>query len=101
MFESARPRQMSRSFRCVLFGIAMTVLARLGPWHWPGWPAITVLDFLLAHAAPSVASPVQKGLGVTVLLLVNAGFWALAAWLALWVRERRARARRPADHSRV
>lgn len=87
MFESATPRRMSRLARCVLFGIAMTVLARIGPWGWPGFPAITVLDFALARWAPSVASPVHKAFGTVALLVVNAGFWALAAWVLLWLRD--------------
>lgn len=89
MFESVtRPPSTSRGFRCALFGIAMTILARLGPWSWPGWPAITVLDFALAHAAPSVAGPVMKGAGLVALLIVNAGFWALVAYAALWLKDR-------------
>ena len=89
MFESVtRPRSPSRGFRCSLFGIAMTVLARLGPWSWPGWPAIAVLDFALARAAPSVAGPVMKGAGLVALLMVNAGFWALVAYAALWLKDR-------------
>jgi hypothetical protein len=93
MFETATPRRMSRTFRCALFGIGMTVLARIGPWSWPGWPATTVLDFLLAHAAPSVASPVQKAFGVVLLLFVNVAFWANVARGAWWALEHRTRAR--------
>lgn len=63
----------------------MTVLARLGPWSWPGWPAVTALDFALAHAAPSVAGPIVKGAGLVALIIVNAGFWALLACAALRV----------------
>jgi len=75
---------MSRGFRCALFGIAMTVIARVGPWAWPGWPAVKVLDFALAHSAPSVAGSVYKGLGLVVLILVNAGFWAVVAYAAVF-----------------
>jgi integral membrane sensor domain MASE1 len=90
MFESvARPRPMSRGFRCALFGIAMTILARLGPWSWPGWPAVTVLDLVLTHAAPSVVGPVLKGLGLVALMLVNVASWALVAYAALHVWRRR------------
>lgn len=86
MFESVtRAPAMSRGARCVAFGLAMTVLARLGPWTWPGWPAVTVLDFALTHAAPSVAGPVVKGVGLLALIAVNAGFWALLAYAALRV----------------
>lgn len=74
---------MSRAEKCVAFGVAMTVLARLGPWSWPGWPAITLLDFTLARYAPSVASPLEQALGTVVLLIVNAGFWAVIAWAVL------------------
>lgn len=84
MFESVtRARATSRGFRCAVFGLAMTVLARLGPWAWPGWPAVTVLDFALTHAAPSVAGPIVKGVGLLALIAVNAGFWALLAYAAL------------------
>jgi len=84
MFDSVTPRRrMSRGFRCALFGIAMTVLARLGPWSWPGWPAVTVLDFLLARFSPSVVGPVAKGLGLVVLLVVNVGFWSVLALLVV------------------
>ncbi len=86
MFDSViRAPAKSRGFRCAVFGLAMTILARLGPWSWPGWPAVTVLDFALAHAAPSVAGPVVKGAGLVALLIVNAGFWALLAYAALRV----------------
>jgi hypothetical protein len=84
MFEEfTRPRPMSRAFRCGLLGLAMTLLAWLGPWRWPGWPALILLDFILARAAPSVAGPVMKGLGLVVLLFVNAGFWGVLACVAV------------------
>jgi hypothetical protein len=76
-------RPMSRGFRCALFGVAVTILARLGPWLWPGWPARTLLDFALARFAPTVVGPVAKGVGLVILLIVNVSFWAVAAWLAL------------------
>jgi len=84
---------MSRGTRCVLFGLAMTALAYVGPWHWPGWPAIALLDFVLARWAPSTVSPVLRASGTLVLLFVNAGFWALLAWLAWKLRDACYRAR--------
>jgi hypothetical protein len=85
MFETITRRPpMSRGFRCALFGIAMTILARVGPWSWPGWPAMKVLDFALAHTAPSVAGPIYKGLGLLILIFVNAGFWAVVAYAAVF-----------------
>ena len=88
MFEDVTRRgTTSRGFRCGLFGLAMTVLAWLGPWGWPGWPALTLLDFILARAAPSVAGPVAKGLGLVILLFVNAGFWGVLACVAVRVAQ--------------
>lgn len=83
MFDDVISRRtMSLGFRCALFGVAMTVLARLGPWSWPGWPARTMLDFMLRFA-PSVVSPLAKGLGLVVLLVVSVSFWSVLAWLAV------------------
>jgi hypothetical protein len=87
VFQSATPRKMSRGMRCALFGLAMTVLARLGPWSWPGWPALTLLDFVLARWAPPTVTPVAKAYGLIALLIVNAGFWALVAWCVVRTRE--------------
>jgi len=78
---------MSRGARCALFGLAMTIFARIGPWTWPGWPAVTLLDFVLAHYTPSVVPPVVKALGTVALLVVNSAFWGAAAWLVLKVRD--------------
>ena len=65
----------------------MTVLARIGPWSWPGWPAVTLLDFILARYTPSIVPPVVKAFGVIVLFSVNTTFWAVLAWLALELRD--------------
>jgi hypothetical protein len=100
MFETiTRRTPMSRGFRCALLGIAMTIRARVGPWSWPGWPAVKVLDFALAHAAPSVAGSVYKGLGILTLIIVNTGFWALVAYAAVsaWTALRRPARERDQD----
>lgn len=77
---------MSREFRCALAGLGMTLFAWYGPWSWPGWPATTLLDFFLAHAAPSVMSPIAKAFGFVGLIIVNSGFWALitCALVRMW-----------------
>ena len=74
---------MSRGFLVTLLGIVMTVIARLGPWDWPGWPARTALDFVLARWAPSVVSGPIKALGLLALMLINIGFWAGIAMVVL------------------
>ena len=87
MFESAKPPAMRRVTRCALFGVAMTAIARIGPWSWPGWPAVTLLDFILARYTPSVVPPLLHALGIVLLFTVNTVFWALVAWLALALRD--------------
>jgi hypothetical protein len=78
MFSSVSPpRRMSLGFRCALTGVALTLLAWFGPWDWPGWPARTVLDFALERWAPSRATSLHKGIGMTMLIVINVGFWAL------------------------
>lgn len=72
-------RGPSTTFLCILAGFAVSVFGWFVPWGWPSWPARTLLDFYLAKAEPSVVSGPMKGVGWTVLLLVNAGFWALIA----------------------
>jgi hypothetical protein len=77
MFTSASPRRMSLGFRCALAGVALTLLAWFGPWDWPGWPARTVLEFALERWAPSRATSLHKGIGMTMLIAINVGFWAV------------------------
>lgn len=87
-------RTPSRAFLCILFGLGMTVFAWIGPWFWPGWPASTLLDFVLARFEPSVVAPATKAVGFVVLIIVNAAFWAVLAWAALRLREAVTRWRR-------
>ena len=84
-------KTVSREFKAALIGLAMTVIARIGPWYWPGWPARTVLDFVLARWAPSQVSGPVKGLGLLALIIVNAGFWGVIAWTLLYAWSRRQR----------
>jgi hypothetical protein len=82
-------RRMSLGFRCALLGIGLTLLAWFGPWDWPGWPARTVLEFVLARYAPSRADSLYKGIGMTLLIVINVGFWALLARGGLALARRR------------
>lgn len=75
---------MSRTFKAALIGLTLTVVAELGPWYWPGWPAITVLDFVLARTEWSVVPPLWKAIGFVALIVINAGFWGVVAWLGMW-----------------
>ena len=80
---------MSRGFLGALAGIGLTILAWYGPWLWPGWPATTVLDFVLGRWAPSEVSFPVKAVGMVVLIVINVGFWGLVTAAALWTFDRR------------
>ena len=79
---------MSRGFIGALTGIGLTILAWYGPWLWPGLPATTVLDFVLARAAPSEVSFELKAIGMIVLIIINVSFWGLVTSALLWGFER-------------
>jgi len=79
---------MSRGFIGALTGIVLTVLAWYGPWLWPGWPAVTVLDFVLGRFAPSEVSFGAKAVGMVALIIINVGFWGLVTRGAIWTFER-------------
>jgi hypothetical protein len=69
-------KRPSRTFLCILFGFVLTIAGRVGPWHWPVWPAASLLDLYLSRAQPSVVSGNMKAVGLVVLLVINVGFWA-------------------------
>lgn len=75
---------MSRGFKAALIGLALTVVAKVGPWHWPAWPAVTVLDFFLARTTWTVVPFPIRALGLVALILINTGFWAGVAWMGMW-----------------
>ncbi len=74
---------VSREFVCALSGVGFTLLAWFGPWSWPGWPAVTVLDFFLAYAAPSQVTGNAKAVGMVGLILINVGFWGVVTYALL------------------
>ena len=79
---------MSRGFVSTLIGIALTIVAWFGPWLWPGLPAVTVLDFVLARAGWSVVPFGVKAVGMVALIIINVGFWAVVTWVVLWATRR-------------
>ena len=83
---------MSKGFICALAGIAMTLLGWYGPWEWPGWPGIIVLDHFVAPAGLLSETPVYvRAATMFLLIAINVTVWALAvrACLALLPRLRR------------
>jgi hypothetical protein len=75
---------MSRGFLSILFGLAMTLFSWYAPWQWPSLPALWMVrvfagtQFNLADLPNS-----QRGAMLVLMIVINSGFWALAAY-ALW-----------------
>ena len=74
---------MSRGFLASLLGIGMTLLAWFGPWAWPGWPALTIIDLAFGSNTAFAELPfVMRAITVTMLIVFNVTFWAALAWIA-------------------
>ena len=75
--------RLSRGFVCVLLGIAMTIFSWFSPWAWPAWPALTTMSLLVGTQTSFADLSFGVRSAVIVLLIaINAGFWALVAWIA-------------------
>lgn len=73
---------MSRGFLAALIGISMTLLAWFGPWAWPGWPALTLIELVFGSQTAFAEAPsMTRAITVAVLIVVNVTFWAASAWL--------------------
>lgn len=90
-----RSRLVSPGFVCALIGVVLTILAWVGPWSWPAWPAFTVLDLGVRRWFNWVEFPYGlRATVVVILIAINIAFWALAArlgwslWMALVRRSR-------------
>jgi hypothetical protein len=81
--------RISRGFAAALGGIAMTLLAWFGSWAWPGWPASLALDVLGRFASFPDLPRAAKASIVVMLIVVNAGTWALLFRAAMQVLPRR------------
>lgn len=74
---------MSRGFIAALIGISITLLGWFGPWAWPAWPALTIIDLAFGSNTAFAELPfAMRAATVTVLILVNVTFWAIVSWLA-------------------
>lgn len=70
---------LSRGFVASLAGIAMTLFAWYGPWAWPAAPAFAVIRVAFGSDSNFADLPyAEKSAFVVLLILVNAGAWALA-----------------------
>lgn len=75
---------MSRGFIASLAGIALTLFAWFGPWAWPAWPALTIIDLAFGSNNAFAELPfATRAATVTALILVNVMFWAVPVWAFL------------------
>jgi len=71
---------MSRGFICCLIGIALTVFSWFGPWAWPAWPALFVIESAYGTNSNFAEQPFDRRAAVVVALIVlNVAVWAVTA----------------------
>jgi hypothetical protein len=71
--------KLSRPFLCCLAGIAMTLFAWYGPWEWPGAPGFSILSTFFAGHYDELTYG-QRAAVLVLLIVVNVGTWAVAAF---------------------
>lgn len=70
----------STGFLCALVGVLVSILAWVGPWSWPAWPAMAVTFTIFTPERPFVALPLPVRNAVLVLVITwNVAAWALVA----------------------
>ncbi|MBI2214653.1 MAG: hypothetical protein HYU52_13490 [Acidobacteria bacterium] len=73
----------SRGFRASLVGVALTLLAWVGPWSWPAWPALLAIRIAFPPERSFAALPFAwRGAIVVAVIALNVAAWA-ATWLAV------------------
>jgi hypothetical protein len=77
---------LSRGFLCAMAGVAVTVLAWFGPWTWPAWPGLVVVDLVFAPPRSLADLPFTgRAVAVFLLLAINVAAWgALVAAVWKW-----------------
>jgi hypothetical protein len=70
---------MSRGFVAALAGLAVTVVAWIGPWSWPAWPAFAVLNLVFGNRFARLPYA-GRAVAIVVLIAVNVAFWAAIAY---------------------
>jgi hypothetical protein len=86
---------MSRSFTCILIGLAMTLFSWYGPWAWPAAPAFAALHLVFGNGASWQELPYAgRGAVLVALIAINSGCWALVA-ASIWFVVRRSLSLRP------
>jgi hypothetical protein len=75
---------MSKGFIAALCGIAMTLFAWYGPWAWPAWPALALIDLVFGSNTAFAELPfATRAATVTALIIANIAFWAALVWIAM------------------
>lgn len=76
-------RLPSRGFWCALAGVAVTMLAWIGPWSWPAWPALGLLHVAFPPERSFAALPFGvRAAIVVVVIAVNVAVWGVVAFFA-------------------
>ena len=71
----------SRGFVHSLFGVALTIFSWYSPWAWPAWPALTMLDLIGGDTSWLERGYNARAAILTLLIMINVGFWAVLTWL--------------------
>lgn len=79
---------MSRGFISALGGIALTLLAWYAPFLWPAWPAFAAIDLIFGKSGFADLSYAQRAAAITLLIVINVGFWAVVIRALLEVLSR-------------
>lgn len=79
---------MSRGFVCCLIGIGLTIFSWFGPWAWPAWPALTVIDSAYGSNSNFAEEPFNTRAAVVVgLIVLNVATWAVVIAGSLFLGE--------------
>jgi hypothetical protein len=89
---------MSRTFVCIVFGLAMTLFSWYAPWQWPSLPALMMVRLFAGTRFNLADLPnSQRGAMLVLMIIINTALWALAAMLVWWIVQRLTARRRPVE----
>ena len=71
----------SHGFLHSLVGIALTIFSWYSPWAWPAAPALVMLELIGGETEWLERGYNARAVILTLLIVINVGFWALVSWL--------------------
>jgi hypothetical protein len=72
--------------------MVVTVFAWFSPWLWPGWPAVTVMQYLALHFDYDERPYAVRAAIIVGVMILNIVSWAAVAYIAWRAAERIRRA---------